>query len=1042
MATMIDARPERRGEAKVWESINTNLPESVIVYNNREVDGREYDFCLLCEGSGILIIEVKGWLYDKILVRGIDDIVVEGYAKPQRSPKKQARAYRFSLLNRVTEKFNISPLVCDVVCYPFITQTEYRVSGLDIISESHLTIFKEDLEDEQLLREKIEGVFSRYRSIPHVELTSDVIAKLRQEWEPGRNQVSPVPTREVLPYSILSVHYRPVSHEDVLEIIRSYFQGTKRIVFMSSKQSYKELILALGDAFSAHNIQANSNDLRIGYKSPPTMGNNSTKTFNFEAYYVEGLEHESEEQCAIEEGLCTKKQVRLLEKLASLTTFNYQQYCVEHGSTEDNMLVEAGAGTGKTYSMVSRVAYLCGKRAKPVTSLVDEIAMLTFTNDAATNMKVRLKQMFVNYFILTCDPKYLLFVDEVDQANISTIHSFTIRFLRNDVLHTALGTNFNISSNELTRADCYDRYLSDFLDEMEEENPNFAHEIPVPIYDLKKSLIGIADRLYAKSVDFDRIKAEEMGVSATGFVPYYNDLIERVVIPAERAYSEILRGYNDLDLREAIILFEKVLDQHDESIKTLKFRHLFVDEFQDTDDVQIKVFSRLQQVISADCRFFIVGDLKQSIYRFRGATLSAFERIKNLSKSGWATYSLTTNYRTDKRLLECYHPLFSSMGKHGYLPYKESSDRLLSAITTEIGDEDVFASVEYHGKTDNAFDEALSETLLGQTDLLNSIIAKRADMGMRPLSKAERTIAILVRSNWQVGNVVQSASRKGITVQTNSGGNLFQLTSTHDLYKLVSALRNNTSAVHLVNLIESNFVGLKLDYQGYRDATLDECTADLTRILDEFLQIRMGKTWQDVVVEAYTQPTLFVMKQLYDALQPWKGYSEYRARQRHYIMNYEYLIERIVKSSRVDALTLNQLADYLRVNILTRQEQASREVVGDEEGIRILCTTVHKSKGLEYGTVILPFTYADISKPTKTRQDANYAESRLSYITTFGNDSYEYNTNYEPTVELSEQLSEESRILYVALTRAIRNCIWLKDSDRHPRLSWGSLLEV
>lgn len=60
---------------------------------------------------------------------------------------------------------------------------------------------------------------------------------------------------------------------------------------------------------------------------------------------------------------------------------------------EKNTLVEAGAGTGKTHSMVSRVAYLCNKRRNNISCIEDELAMVTFTNDAAINMKKRLKQI-------------------------------------------------------------------------------------------------------------------------------------------------------------------------------------------------------------------------------------------------------------------------------------------------------------------------------------------------------------------------------------------------------------------------------------------------------------------------------------------------------------------------------------------------------------------------------------------------------------------------------------------------------------------------
>jgi superfamily I DNA/RNA helicase len=63
-----------------------------------------------------------------------------------------------------------------------------------------------------------------------------------------------------------------------------------------------------------------------------------------------------------------------------------QQYCVEHSSIYNNTLVEAGAGTGKTHSMVSRVAFLCNKKKDNITNIEEELAMVTFTNDAAINM--------------------------------------------------------------------------------------------------------------------------------------------------------------------------------------------------------------------------------------------------------------------------------------------------------------------------------------------------------------------------------------------------------------------------------------------------------------------------------------------------------------------------------------------------------------------------------------------------------------------------------------------------------------------------------
>lgn len=102
---MIDKKPEYKGESKVWEILSDNLPDEAIVYNGREVNGREFDFCILMKNIGMIVIEVKGWIADSIFdVAGVDEIIIQGYDKPEKSPKKQARAYRFGLLNMMLYK--------------------------------------------------------------------------------------------------------------------------------------------------------------------------------------------------------------------------------------------------------------------------------------------------------------------------------------------------------------------------------------------------------------------------------------------------------------------------------------------------------------------------------------------------------------------------------------------------------------------------------------------------------------------------------------------------------------------------------------------------------------------------------------------------------------------------------------------------------------------------------------------------------------------------------------------------------------------------
>lgn len=1040
MAKMIDQKPSYHGEAKLWESLEMHLPSNIVIYNNREINGREFDFCLFIENIGALIIEVKGWLSDKINVLSIDNIVVEGYEKPQRSPKKQARAYRFALLNKIVEKYNVSPLVFDMVCYPFISKLEYLSAHLDIISEEQFTLFKEDIENPDLLLKKIKWAYDTSKGIPHANFSSELLMKLRQDWEPDYKNDLRLMDSIAKSYSLLLISPNTLRESEINQIITDYFSGIKRIIFVGDQSTYNKIVESLDVAFKNHNVQPDENKLNIGYKNCLIAGKYSFRFFNIEVYFVKDLAAISPSPISIEEGICDARTADILTKLEGLTLFNYQQYQIEHASANNNILVEAGAGTGKTFSMVSRVAFLCNKKVDAVSNIADEIAMVTFTNEAANNMKVRLKQMFVNYFVLTSKPCFLKFVEDIDRAHISTIHSFALDILRGEVLYSGLGTNFRISSNEYLRGKIYDIYLSEFLAGMETINPNFINEIPVPIYDLKRKIMMVADRLLAKSIDLKEIKPAAMGITVDNTVPYFNELIEKVIIPAEEKYSEDTHLSNDMDLKECIILLEKVLKQLSGKIDSLKLKYMFVDEFQDTDDVQIQVFQKLQKVISSECKLFVVGDLKQSIYRFRGARLSAFTQLMNSSLFDWNVYHLTINYRTDYRLLEKLNDIFCAMGAQNYLPYRVGVDQLTSSVQTDIEDRDLLVSIPCHAKDEEKRYETFLDVLVKQKALVSSIMKKRAEAHLAPLSKAERTIAVLVRSNWQIEKLVNAGKKKGIKIDTKSGGDLFQLDSTIDFYKLVLALNNSSNPVYMINFIESNYTSLKLDYQKYHGMNLTGCAEDLKRILDEFFTIRMQKTWQQVINEVHTQPILFVIKHLYDVLQPWKQYSYHPTDQKYYMANYEYLMERIIKYSRVDTLTLNQIVEYLKINILTGQQQLSREIERDDEDIQVMCTTIHKSKGLEYGTVILPYTDEDISNIRKVKLDANYLDDKLAYTVLFENKVREHNSNYDEIIEVNEQIAEESRILYVALTRAIRNCVWIHNIDSNPVVSWGSFM--
>ena len=1038
MAMMIDKKPEYKGEGKVWESLSDNLPGEAIVYNSREVNGREFDFCILMKNVGMIIIEVKGWLADSIFdVAGVDEIIVQGYDKPEKSPKKQARAYRFGLLNLISEKYNVSPLIFDLVCYPFISKKEYYDKRLDIVSEESLTLFKEDLSDLIRLGDKLLNAYNQCKSIPHAEMDEELMGKIRQHFEPHFQVKKPLELSNQVPYSVVVAETKKMAKKQVHDIVDSYLKGTKTVVFVASEDVADSILYVLEGELNEKGILVEKNNLKLrkDANNEFSVKNNAFRIFNFELYVIEDLADFLEDNITVYEGDCSSEERTILEKLSEKSTFNIQQFFIEHASTEKNILVRAGAGTGKTYSMISRIAFLCNKFEHPTVNLIDDVAMVTFTNDAADNMKNRLKQLFINYFVLTSNPKFLKYIEDTDFMCISTIHKFAREIIKEASMQMGLGDNFAITSGDYIKEQIYEKYLNDFIAKKAAENPNFINEIKLPLYQFRRMLVEFSNQLYNKSIDIKKIKEEELG-NAPGLLPFFNEIIMEVIIAAEIEYATKIQESNKIDLRETMIVLNDVVNQKDKEKTHLDYKYIFIDEFQDTDDAQIDSFLKIQQLIGKECNLFVVGDLKQSIYRFRGATISAFKRL-NATPDRWEEHTINTNYRTDARLLEVMDEIFQSMGASAWLPYVYDADHLVSSLNGGANEEELFECVPYHGKNDEQL-EVLLELLKREKSRIIELEK------IRKLSKEEKTIAILVRENWQIEEIIKGCKEldEMIEIETKVGGDLYQLDSTIDFCKLLMALTNPDDPVCLVNFIESNYVDMSLWYQGLQNDEKKEQTAKLVEALDKYFMARMNKTWNGLVAYVQANPVLVVLKTIFETLQPWNKYSEDLEKQRFYKSNYELLIEKIIKSYSVDYLTLTVIANSIQINILTKQQELARATTEDETGIKFLCTTVHKAKGLEYGTVILPFTGQAIDNLKKANTDVNYSGSKLAYSIKVDENKKDCNSNYDSQEEIGQRICEEARILYVALTRAIRNCIWMKDTDKKSNMSWSRFLEV
>lgn len=1032
---MKDKQPDTyEGEKKVWQCINDNLPEDIICYYNREVKGREFDFCLLIKDVGFMIIEVKGWNKSHINKVVSPDEIIMADGKTEDSPRKQARSYSFKLKNLMNEKYGINPLVMNMVCYPFISEAEYSKLGLRVVSEPEYTLFSEDIESAYSFSRKILGVYQDSQQINFDKMIGDKYDIARHHFEPS--YVVTPPAQNVIPYSCLSVFSEGITLTNINDIISSYFKGMKQIVFTKGISDLEVIAKQLSEAFTRNHIMIKEGNLAINSSDSKetiiTVKNNRISVFNFEAIFIEDDITISSFQTY--NGKLSNEQESELANIVAVTNFNIDHFHIEHAEIGCDIQVKAGAGTGKTYSMVSRIAFLCSHASNSgVFNPATEIAMLTFTDDAALNMKSRLKQLFVNYFILTNNTQYLEMVTNIEKMRISTIHSFAKEIISNTAITLGIGTDFTTIVGKYDKQKIFDRFFTAYLEEENKRNPIFFNGLPMGIEEFRKFMLDVANKLYEKGCDIKTLDISAWG-DAPIEMPFLNKIIKQVVVETEKKYSKFLIDNNSVALSEYMIHLSKCIDNDAFNTNLYEFKYVFIDEFQDTDDAQIASFIAMQKKLGFN--FFIVGDLKQSIYRFRGATMTAFEKM-GCDNGDWLSFTLNINYRSDKRLLCRFGKAFLYMNSINLLKYESDVDSLRGVKVNSIHDDLLIVPIPYHN-SDKVNSTEYYDLFFKAIEEQRQRIA--SDMQTKALSKNERTIAILTRSNYQINEILKEAKKREVVIESDNNSDLYRLAPSTDLCRLTSALCNPYNPTYLYDLIDSRNVNVIFDIRSILGKTAEEKTAIFIDCLDKFYNAVMGKTWKQLIRDIQNEPVLKTLRLIYESTKPWKAFSpsdEYM--QEYYRTNYELVFEELSKMNKKSYLTLDSINESLHINIMTGTEAKSRELDIDTDNVMVICLTVHKSKGLEYGTVIMPSTDEEIDKPHKNGLEVSYIDGKIGYCLFASGEQY-YNSSYESKTEIKEMMMEESRILYVAMTRAIDNFIWFFNLDAKGK-NWGKMLK-
>lgn len=271
--------------------------------------------------------------------------------------------------------------------------------------------------------------------------------------------------------------------------------------------------------------------------------------------------------------------------------------------TEGAVLVIAGAGSGKTRVLTSRIAYLImNKKVQP-----ENIMAITFTNKAAGEMKERLEKI----------------VGNINDMWVSTIHSMCVRILRRDIDKLGFDGNFTIY-DETDK----DKVLKRVFEELGYDVENLLKPA--------KSIISIAKNDCLSPSEWRKANPEYR----------FGDEIEKVY----EAYELQLARSNALDFDSLLFKTYELFTKHPEvaDYYSNKFEYIHIDEFQDTNNVQ---FNIARMLCKKHGNIFVVGDDDQSIYGWRGAKIENILSFDDIFK-GAKVYKLERNYRSTKKILQ------------------------------------------------------------------------------------------------------------------------------------------------------------------------------------------------------------------------------------------------------------------------------------------------------------------------------------------------------------------------------------------------------
>ncbi len=510
--------------------------------------------------------------------------------------------------------------------------------------------------------------------------------------------------------------------------------------------------------------------------------------------------------------------------------------------------------------------------------------------------------------------------------------------------------------------------------------------------------VGVSLRLHAASWVRARLQMRKRQSGSFGFA----DLLER--------FHAALHGEHGQRLRERMVQ---------------QYPVALIDEFQDTSPLQYQIFDQIYQVAqnARSSALLLIGDPKQSIYGFRGADIYSYLQARRATAG--RHYALQTNFRSTPALVGVVNHCFAQAERSqagGAFGYRQAQDNPLpftevqaQGLPVQLVDANgplpamaLVHALDVHSSLDmrRHFSELCAAQIvawLGDAHTGFASIDSAADAAFKRLRPAD--IAILVRTGKEASAVRQALERRGVaSVYLSDRDSVFDSPEAHDLIHWLRAVANPQD-VRLVRAgLATATLGLSLDTLGWlahNDEAFDQRSE----------QLRALRTvWQTQGVLAMLRQTLH---QLALAAQ-WRNAANGERR----LTNFLHLAELLqTASGTLDGE--HALVRWLRTQIDDGTAQGDAQIVrleSDADLVKVI--TIHKSKGLQYPLVCLPFACSFREKERKSTRFVDLPAQDGSREVLLQYDDAQL------ALADADRLREDLRLLYVALTRA-QHSVWL-----------------